>query len=348
VSILTARVPLLRLPLWTLLVAAVIVLGLVGVWTRVIKIFPATTSGDLYYTRYQGQPNVKKIHFDYNGSRLELTSPQAVRQGEPVDGLVFAPDGDLLIALRGKILKLSPDGKRSQTVTSGTDSFHLAVDPDGKRLWVGGLPAVLAEVSLAPLRDGKARQLKGDNTTLTSLAFDTAGRAFYTSSDPRSPGDFGTINLTTFTTHRLHHNLAAAHGMTFDKYSGDLFLFGTNHVTQVDPDSGKIVSDKEFKSAAGSTPYRFDQGTADGRGHLFVAETDHSRMVFVDFSVTGKVGDTGDFVAQPALDTSLDDLAPLSGAGAPPKPGEYWIYVVMVVAVCLVLGAGFLAVRRRR
>jgi hypothetical protein len=326
----------------------VIVLLLIAVWTRVIRILPATTSGDLYYTRYQGEPNVKRIHFDYNGSRLELGSAQAIRQGDPVDGMVFAPDGDLLVALRGKILKLSVDGKRAKTVSSGTDSFHLAVDPDGKRLWVGGLPAVLAEVPLSPLADGKPRQLKGDNTTVTSIAFDAGGRAFYTSSDPRSPGDFGTIDLKSFTTHRIHHNLAAAHGMTFDRYTGHLLLFGTNHITQVDPASGAIVSDREFKAPSGSTPYRFDQGTADGRGHLFVAETDHSLMVFVDFSVSNKIADSNNFVGQPKLDDSLDDLAPLSGAGAPPRAAEFWVYLLVAVPLLLIAtGAGFLVMRRR-
>jgi len=93
-----------------------------------------------------------------------------------------------------------------------------------------------------------------------------------------------------------------------------LVLFGDSHVTQIDPVTSTIVSDRVFSGV------QFDQGTVDGKRHAFVA-SNFGNLLFMDYSNTGLVGDASNFVALPFLDTNLDDVAPLSGSGAPPTPG---------------------------
>ena len=66
-------------------------------------------------------------------------------------------------------------------------------------------------------------------------------------------------------------------------------------------------------------------------------------------SLTNLVGDKNNYVATPPLDSNLDDLAPLSGAGSAPRTETTWIFVVIGVVVVGAAGAaGLLALRRLR
>ena len=271
-------------------------------------------SGDLYFTRYSGAPNVMKVHFDYSNGKFTLDKPKAVATLSGVDGAVFAPDGDLLVGGQGGdvVHKVHVADGKFKDVRANAHAFHLAMDPGGKKVWASGIPGPLVEIPLNPFGDGTPHQVSGDDPSITSIAFDGSGHSYYTVSGPSGYGAVGLINLKTFTTTRKITGLAAAHGMVFDPFSGDLILFGANHITQLDPHNLNVVSDLVITESV-----VLDQGTVDGHGYVFVA-SNAGQIVFVDYSGTKKIGASSNKVSVQFVASSLDDVAPLSGVGSAP------------------------------
>ena len=262
----------------------------------------------LYYTQYTGA--VGKVTLSYDGSTFIAGTPTTIKSGIPADGLIFLPNGELLTA-NGRVSQVNPITGQTTSVSGGAGADHLALDPSGQEVWTSGQPGPLEEVPLNPFSNAIEHPLQGDDKTITAIAFDAAGNAYYADSSPNGPGSFGLINLTTFTTTRIFSNLPAAHGLSYDPYTGDLILYGTDHVTQIDPKTLQIVSDFTFKSFGVS----FDQGAVDGDGHVYVADNG-GHLLFIDYSKTKLVGDPSNYVAAPFLVAALDDVAPLSGLGA--------------------------------
>jgi hypothetical protein len=103
-----------------------------------------------------------------------------------------------------------------------------------------------------------------------------------------------------------------AHGVSFDPFTHDIIMNSAGTIQQYDPVSNMIVS---TLTGAGN----FDQAAEDGMGHLFVA-SNSGFLEFVDYDKTGLIGDPSNFTAEPFLANTLDDIAPLSGAGSNPTP----------------------------
>src|SRR5439155_9651639 len=100
--------------------------------------------GTLYYTKNNGTPRVKKVEYHYDGAAFSLGTPVAI----PVcsgcslppgaDGIIFAPDGDLLIGGQSQVVyKVSPTGGHpyQRALSGGVAVFHVMLDPSGKKLW---------------------------------------------------------------------------------------------------------------------------------------------------------------------------------------------------------------------
>ncbi|HWI53458.1 MAG TPA: Ig-like domain-containing protein [Symbiobacteriaceae bacterium] len=272
---------------------------------------PVIMDGDLFYTKYSGSPTVKKVAFVYDSSGFNISPPAAVANTNGADGVIFAPDGDLLVGGQGdRVHKVNPTAGTVTTRTAGgTAAFHMALDPSGSKAWSSGIPGGLAEVPLTPFANGIFRPLTGDDTIITSLAFDEAGNGYYTSSGAGGFGSVGRINMATFQTTRVLSNIPAAHGMSFDKHTGHLMLFGSNHVTQIDPATMAIVADRVFSGMD------FDQGTVDSHGHMFVA-SNSGYLLFMDYAASGIITSPANYVRIQFLDSYLDDVAPLAGPGA--------------------------------
>jgi len=287
-------------------------------------------SGTLYFTRTAGctqttatsrPANVFRASFTYIvGSKFTLMTPDIVTcTTTSVDGIVMAPDGNLLVGGNDKgVFKINPQTGALSTIRTPVQASHLMLDPTGTQLWVSGVPGQPASVPIAANTAPAAHALIGDDPQITTIAWDNAGHAYYTSSGwtGGSPGNgafFGTIDFATWTTKRIMQ-LPAAHGMTFDPYTGDLILMGWDHITQISVAAApEIVSDLQFN--IGNQGTVFDQGTVDGRGHLFAA-CNCGSMLFIDYSVSRKVADPANFKAVRSMVSYLDDIAPLVGPGA--------------------------------
>ena len=196
------------------------------------------------------------------------------------------------------------------------------------------------------------------DTALTQIVSTPFG-SFYTVSGAFGFGNFGTLaftSATTATTSRLHGvggsvggaTLAAAHGGVYDPYTNTIIIMGDNHITQLDL-LGNIISDRDFLGLDGisDADLNFDQGTVDGAGHLLVA-SNFGHVLFVDYATTGLVGSLSNFATIPFLETNLDDIAPLVGAGSTdPDPviPEPSTFVIWSLLAALGFGCGW---RRRR
>ena len=305
---------------------------------------PTAVSGELFYTTYQ-PPAVKKVAFTYDSEGFRIGRRVLIAELPGADGIVFAPTGKLIVGggTTGMVFQVDPDSGAVESVKSGSpNAFHVSVDPSGEHVWTAGLPGSLAEVPLKPFADGTPRPLTGDDPLVTSVGF-ALGKAFYTSSDPNGGGSFGRIDLTAMRTERLMTDLRGAHGITFDESTASLFLFGSFSILQIDSGSPTVISSQ--RNVLGM---RFDQGTVDGRGHLFAADNG-GKLVFVDYSATRKVGDDRNRVETRFLDPGLDDLAPLTGPGA--RPGDEAksrTPLFLLVGVAFVLVIVTIAVIRRR
>ena len=285
--------------------------------------------GVLYYTIYQSsadQPNVKQVEFNYDGATLTLGTLTGITHTPGADGLIFAPDGDLLVGGQGCCAyKVSPTGSHPIYSASAPSErvFHLMMDPDNTRFWAADyVSSELTEfpLSVFPGGSGTTKQVVGDDGTVTTVAFDASSKAYYTTGGEYGNGNFGVIDLgvTPAVTTRALSSVPASHGMIYDPYTEDLLLFGDGHVTQIDPTLLQVVSDLDL-STLGVPIDHVDQGSADGNGHVFVA--DHGgRLIFIDFSVSRLVGDPSNFRAAPFLENYLDDFAPLVGPGGPTTP----------------------------
>ncbi|MEH7107972.1 OmpL47-type beta-barrel domain-containing protein [Bacillus sp. JJ1764] len=286
----------------------------VVVYSPYINTGSAITDSDLYFSRYCAADNVRKLQFTYDGNvGFSLTSPQPVSKVGYADGLIFAPDGDLLSGGGSYVYKINRETGESIKQPAGATAYHLMLDKSGKKLWAAGIPGSLIEFPLDPVfGPGTVHSISGDENAVTSVAFDAAGNAFYTNSRADGYGTFGKIDLTTFKTTRLLSNVQAAHGMFFDSYTGHLILDGGNQLLQFDPVTEKVVS--VYTSPVGVT---FDQGAADGKGHILVA-SNSGHLLFLDYSKSKEVGNPHNFTATPYVESCMDDVAPLSGFGSVP------------------------------
>ena len=186
----------------------------------------------------------------------------------------------------GSVHRIDPDRGTVTTVSAMNNANTVSFDPAGA-LWAGWKDTPLASVPTSPLAACMTHVVSGDDVVATMVAFTPANGAFYTTGGELESGNFGRINMATFTTQRL---LAAANatGAVFDPFSGHLIVAGLGRAKQIAPGNPTVVLSSRDDSASGEI-YLVLQ--ADGRGHLFGTRFGpQARLVLIDYSATGLVG----------------------------------------------------------
>jgi len=307
------------------------------------------TNGTMFFTTFSGGENVWKTTYNFNGVTFTLGAPVGVAATSGADGLLFAPDGNLLVAGQGNNLtEVTTGGTIVKTVAPGGPSYHLALTPDNTtvyNMWNGGGTTPISAVTLSGgglSANGVAYTVTcptGCSTDVRGVILDPiTGTWYYGTAGDGASGNFGTI---TFNDAAHTATLSAplltgvfAHGLSFDPFTNDIIFNSAGTISQFDPTSGIIVS-----SVTGTG--NFDQAAEDGRGHLFVA-SNSGFLEFVDYDATGKIGAAGNFIANPFLIGSLDDVAPLSGLGSTvPEPST------LLTLLTGLVGAGLITAKRR-
>lgn len=300
-------------------------------------------SGTLYYTTFAGAPQVHQVNYNFNGITFSLTGNTDIGSTIGADGLLFAPDGNLLVGGQGngvvnEIPKTGPVPIAVQA--TGTGSYHLALSSDAANailysMWNGPGGGGSTAIGAIQLSGGGltastdlggytvlcAAGSPGCSKDVRGVILDThTGTWYYGTASDVGPGDFGTVVFDDVAkTATLTPILTGvpAHGVTFDPFTNDIIFSQGNQIDQFDPTSGTIVS-----SLFGAAGDHFDQSAVDGKGHLFVA-SNNGNLEFADYASTGRIG-TSSFTNEQFLNFSLDDVAPLSGLGgnSVPEPGS--------------------------
>lgn len=291
----------------------------------------AQTSGDLFYTRYAttstDQFRVKKVEFTYDGTAFQLGARTGIARNLGADGLVFSPRGTLLVAGQSnrQVCEVHATTGAALGCSGATAAnvYHLTMDPDNARVWTSNQPGNLVfEVPVVPTLGTPITHALRNGALLTQIVF-TPNGVFYTSSAPNGLNStFGTLDMTTWTATPKLTAIDGMHGVTFDRHTGHVIAFGARFITQIDPDptSPRIVGRLDVNTLPSrpniSSP--IDQGTTNGAGLVFAAVNGSApsggHLIFLDITQSRNVA-TPDFSATPTLDTFVDDVAPLSGAG---------------------------------
>ncbi len=336
--------------------ALVVVLGVGGATamatagpTTVVPSTAPIAAGTLYFTRFH-PPSVNRVAFSYRDRHLHLATPTEVARVPGADGIVTGPDGHLLLGgvHTGEIFSVDPSSGAFTAVATGiAAAMHLSISPDGRTLYTAGEPGTLAALPLNPLGPGHEIPIHGATDAVTALAFGPNGQVLYTDSPPAGRGSIGLIDLATGQTTLLFANLTGAHGIVYDPWSRTYLVVGGDVALQISPDDLHHI-----ESELALPGNRFDQAAVTGRGQVLIA-SNLGALVLVDYSKTGRIGDTADVVISRNLAQNLDDVAPLIGPGAPPVPTGAAVradvgLAAVLVALALLVGVLVVAGRSRR
>jgi hypothetical protein len=278
----------------------------------------ALISGTLYYTNFTGGQNVNNITYSYDDvtHTFGLGAANNLASTNGADGIIFAPNGNLLIGGQGSgnVYEVNPNnGNVVHTQFTGNPSFHLTLNPNGNSVYTSDFGGALHILSL-PIGSGSATQsITGSERGLTQIAFGNNGAVFYVNGNPNGFGNLGTIDLSTGVTTQLHSGVQPAHGLIYDPFTNLITMFGAGETGTMNATngSGLLTSGGIFQVSD------FDQGAIDGKGHALVAGS--GAITFIDYSISHDITHP-DFTTTRFGFNGIDDVAPLTGAGSNPNP----------------------------
>jgi len=273
----------------------------------------SAAKGTVYIGAAFGTHYVHKVEFDYDGIGSMTASATILTTLPTAADALVVPGGDLIVAGQGpNVYKVNSATGTYATISAGNNGNAVSLDPGGASVWIGWTDTSPSQVPLNPFANGTAHSVSGDDSTVTSLAF-TPGNGVYYANGGTSSGNFGTINLTTFTTARLKA-ATFADNVHYDRFSRSLILAGTGHAIQLDPANTATPLSTRDDTAAGENYLML---RPDGRGHLFGTRYGGGdRLVLVDYSATGLIGDASTIIVSTVIVNGAVPVNGLSGGVA--------------------------------
>lgn len=294
-------------------------------------------NGTLYYTNFTGGQNVNKITYSYDQTTQALTLGTAtnIASTPGADGIIFAPNGDLLVGGQGSgaVYQVNPTTGAFTGVAPGSpgsdqNSFHLAMDPSGTKFYTSDFGGPLDTVSLPFGTQGTTTNITGGDGGVTQIAFAANGNVFYVDGNPNGFGDLGLINLSTGVTSRLYTSVQPAHGLIYDPFTGLMTMFGAGKTGTMDQNGGSLKTSGQLNSD-------FDQGAVDGQGHALIAG--NGDITFVDYSLSHDITNPDKVIIIGGFG-GIDDVAPLVGAGSStgvPEPSSLALLAGALLALAV-------------
>jgi hypothetical protein len=254
--------------------------------------------GTVYIGAAFGTHNVYKVEFSYDGVATMTANATVLTTLPTAADALIVPGGDIIVAGQGpNVYKVNSATGAFTTVSSSNNGNTVSLDPSGASVWIGWTDTSPSQVPLNPFGNGTPHSVSGDDATITALAFTPAHGVFY-SNGGTGAGNFGSIDMTTFTTTRL---LASTFADTvhYDRFSRSLILAGAGHAIQVDPAAPTTPISTRDDTGAGENYLML---RPDGRGHLFGTRFGGGdRLVLVDYSATGLIGDPSSIIVSALL-----------------------------------------------
>jgi hypothetical protein len=256
-------------------------------------VLPTTAStpltGKVYFNQYTAGHGVFEASFQYDGTSFVLGTPRLLTQLPTGAGMVATNDGSLIVAGQGAYCggcayKVNIETGATQSIIAGNNNNHLSLSTDGTRAFLGWKDTAFAEVSVQPFAPLFVHNISGDDGAVTQAAFLPDGRAFYVTGGEDRWGNFGSLDMSNFSTHRYLSSLPAT-GVVYDEFSDSLLISAFDRITQVRPDAPGVVL------STLTLPRNFCLALAsDHRGHLMASYDNF--LTFIDYSASGLIGDT--------------------------------------------------------
>lgn len=308
----------------TKLLAILFVLGLLAIPAAA----DTTFNGTLYYTLWCcGGTNVYSVSFNYDQTThvASLGPATGIAAVSGADGIIFAPNGNLLIGGQGNpvVHEITTAGAFVKDYgTAGSQSYHLALNPNGQYAYTSNFQGPLSVIDLNA-NTASLHSIIGSNYNgLTQVAFAPNGNVFYVDGNPNGGGTVGFLNLTTYAASPLFGNagITSAHGLIYDPYTNLMTLFGAGYVGTFTTVGTNLMQGGPFNCD-------FDQGAVDGHGHALVAGC--GSITFLDYSGSHDITHPDYYTAFGGFG-NIDDVAPLVGPGSQqntvPEPASLLLF----------------------